>query len=196
MPQSFEHITGVYAYVANAWYRFLADVGDLPELLNKTTPLNIPPITERVAIEINQPSYNYDESPHFLWKELLYTHMNHVWRHDPYASRGDPTAIHVYPLAFEEAAKRMLYLVDVAIERNPNTVIVLQADHGFHRYRTQLYLLDQGYNMEQVLELIHSVFSAIRIPPKYGGLDTPIAPLNISRELINRFVGENYTLLP
>jgi hypothetical protein len=54
----------------------------------------------------------------------------------------------------------------------------------------------QGYTKEQIVELMHSVFSAVRIPDEYGGLDEPIAPLNITRELINRFVGDNYELLP
>ena len=194
MPHSFEHLTG-YSYVAGAWHRFLDGTGDLPELLNLTTPLNVP-ITERVAVEISHSDYGYEPIANFLWRSLTYTHIHNVWQQDPTIAELDFTAIHVYPLAFEHTAQRMFSFVDAAVEENPNAVIILQSDHGFHANETQEYLLDQGYSLEQVLELTHSVFSAVRIPPEYGGLDAPIAPLNISRELVNRFVGQNYRLLP
>jgi len=196
MPNSFWHLSDTYSDVASPWYRFLANAGDLPELLNLTTPFNIPPATEYVAIGDRQSDDNYESFAYFHWKSLMYTHMTYAWRHDPYIESRDTTAVHVYPLAFEYMAQQLLELIDVAIEKNPNTVIVVQADHGFHMRSTQHHILDQGYSLEQVLELIHSVFSAVRIPAEYGGLDAPIAPLNISRELVNRFVGENYTLLP
>jgi hypothetical protein len=196
LPNSFGHLTGNYSYVTGAWHRFLGGTGDLPELLNLTTPFNIPPTTERVTAEIHHSDYGHGSIANFLWITLRYTHMDQAWRRDPNISERDRTAIHVYPLAFEYIAQRMFYFIDAAVEENPNTVIVLQSDHGFHLSETQRYLLNQGYSLEQVLELIHSVFSAVRIPPEYGGLDAPIAPLNISRELVNRFVGENYTLLP
>ena len=126
----------------------------------------------------------------------MYTHMRGgVWRFSP-EQESNAISIHAYPAALEHMTQRILYLVDNAIEQNPNTVIIIQADHGFHLQPTQEYLLNQGYSLEQVLELIHSVFSAVRIPQEYGGVEAPIAPLNISRELVNRFVGENYTLLP
>ena len=198
MPQSFEHLTGEYNYVMSTWHRFLSGTGDLPRLLSLTTPLSIPQTLERVAVHVRQTGYgeSYEPLPRFDWRPLLYTHMAHVWEHDPAIEDVDPTAVHVYPLAYELMVERMLYYVDRAIEENPNAIIVLQSDHGFHSINTQNYLLDQGHSLEQVVELINSVFSAVRIPPEYGGLETPIAPLNISRELVNRFVGENYTLLP
>jgi hypothetical protein len=175
--------------------RFLT--GDLLDLLRLTTPLNIPPptLTERVAIE--QQSYN-DPEPlaRFTWRSLVYTHMNDVWQQDPTMTELDYTAVHLYPLAYEHMAQRIFHFVDIVLEANPNAVIVLQSDHGFHMQPTQQYLLNEGNTLDQVLELIHSVFSAVRIPSQYGGLEAPIAPLNISRELVNRFVGQNYNLLP
>jgi hypothetical protein len=172
--------------------------GDLPELLTLTTPLNIQPpphIVERIAIE-EQSYHDHEPLARFIWRELFYTHGNQLWRQDPALTRLDVTTVHLYPLAYNHMAKRMLYFIDIVLEENPNAVIVLQSDHGFHILATQQHLLAQGYTLEQVLELMHSVFSAVRIPPEYGGLDAPIAPLNISRELVNRFVGQNYNLLP
>jgi len=41
----------------------------------------------------------------------------------------------------------------------------------------------------------NQTINAVRIPEKYGGLESPVEPLNITRLLINSFVGKNYTLL-
>jgi hypothetical protein len=41
----------------------------------------------------------------------------------------------------------------------------------------------------------NSVISAVRIPKRWGGLDQPLDPLDISRVLVNRYVGENYKLV-
>ena len=102
----------------------------------------------------------------------------------------------LYLQQYKYAAEVMLITIDMILERDPNAVIVLQADHGIHVPKSQRYLLRQGYSEAQVLELNYSVFSAVRLPEKYGKLDEPIEPLNISRMLVNRFVGENYELLP
>jgi len=173
------------------WHSFLGSAGDLPELLNLTTPLSITPITERIEIVAGQPNYDCEPQARFIWRGYIDTHVHQFWRHDPTLTARDYTAIHVYPLAYAQIARRALNFVDTILEENPNAVIIIQADHGFHSDVTQLHLLNQGYSLEFVMELVHSVFSAVRMPPKYGGLDSPIAPLNISRELVNRFVGEN-----
>jgi len=172
--------------------------GDLLQILWFNTPLAL--LLVRIVEgfgEADLSSYlSYSLGPRFVLDFLDYTHISQVSRMDPSLTAVDFTAVHLYPLAFEHMAQRTLYIVDAVLEENPNVVIVLQADHGFHVYQTQRHLIDQGYSLSQVLELMHSVFSAVRIPPQYGGLDAPIAPLNISRELVNRFVGENYVLLP
>jgi len=196
IPASFEHLDGEESIVMGSFHYFLyRTTGDLPELLSLATPLNIR--GRPMQIDIQKSSLG--SSPIFNWRALYYTHMSVVYRkrsHDTRELAMYGTAIHIYPLAFNYMVNRMLYYVDFAIERNPDTVVVLQSDHGFHLQPTQKHLLEQGYSMEKVLELNQSVFSAVRIPSAYGGLDSPIAPLNISRELVNRFVGPNYTLLP
>jgi len=190
---SSNHITIVW--YTGFWHRFLSNAGDLPELLNLTTPLSITPISERIVIEVELPDYDYEPLARFTWTLYGDTHGGSFWQHDPTITTVDPTAFHVYPLAYAQIARRALNFVDSVLEENPSAVIILQADHGLHLQQTQEHLLSQGYSLDQVVELIHSVFSAVRIPPEYGGLDAPIAPLNISRELVNRFVGKNYTLL-
>jgi len=179
-------------------HNFIRGAGDFPELLSLTTPFNISIDTvpdENIRFVIT-PHLTIESLAQFTWIVYMDTHMTEVWRHDLTLSRSDHTAIHVYPRAYAYIANKALIHVDNILNGNPNAVIILQADHGFHFGRTQQFLLDQGYSLEQVIELNHSVFSAVRIPAEYGGLGAPIAPLNISRELVNRFVGQNYKLLP
>jgi len=116
------------------------------------------------------------------------------WGHQVAGSRDD-SRIDLYPLSYEYALHTMFNKIDMILEQNPNAVIVIQADHGMHQPDSQQALLDAGLTRGEVLHLFNSVISAVRIPVQYGGLDSAIDPINITRELVNRFVGENYQLL-
>jgi len=109
----------------------------------------------------------------------------------------DPRDIDLlYLLHHEYAAQVMLNTIDLILDWNPDAVIIIQADHGVHSIATQPYMLEMGYTIPQILEMNYSVISAVRMPPQYGELDEPVAPINISRMLVNSFVGENYEMLP
>ena len=186
-------------YFFGRWHR--SSFGDLPDLLTMTTPIkNIPFFWNSRVNPKDYPHGTYtNDLPLFYWKFFFYTHAMHWWESDPkLTERTDESErrIDLYPIAYNYQVKDMLDYIDTVLDENPDAVIVLQADHGFHRAITHEYLFEQGYTRDQILELTYSIFSAVRIPPQYGGLDEPLAPLNISRELVNRFVGENYVLLP
>ena len=188
------HVAG-YGYVPTRWHVF----GDLPQMISMTTPLNLPNNMDRVGLTTDSQEssdYRYEFLANFNVYMIMRTHPSNWWRYDPSLTERDLTKLHIYPLAWDSAARRMLQRIDTILEENYYAVIVLQADHGLNMVITQQFLLDQGYPLEQVLELSHSVFNAVRIPQAYGGLDAPLAPLNISRKLVNRFVGQNYNLLP
>ena len=197
IPTSFEHLEEGEGFGRVEWWLYTFKLGDLPRLLTLTTPFS--DLTSGLRVLV--PSVTYlrnGDNPiaHFEWRIIMSAHMGEVHRMDPYATELDPTRYDLYPLAFEHALSRALDMVDNILKSNPDAVIVMQADHGFHLMETQEYMLEQGYSLEQIMALNHSVFSAVRIPQKYGGLDAAIAPLNITRELVNRFVGEgNYELL-
>jgi len=111
-------------------------------------------------------------------------------------SPDEPQAVELLYLPQHKYAGDMLIItIDMVLEQNPDAVIVVQADHGMHMLATQRYLTNNGYSRDEILELNRSVISAVRIPEQYGSVDEPIAPLNISRVLVNSFVGENYKLL-
>ena len=91
------------------------------------------------------------------------------------------------------AAEVMLSTIDIILEENPYAIIILQADHGVMNVHEDM-ILNSGYSEAQVMEMWLSVMSAVRIPQLFGGLDEPVDPLDITRLLINRYVGENYEL--
>ena len=125
---------------------------------------------------------------------LQFTHASN-WRWQIGEKESDQSRIDLYPLAHEYALCVMFNMIDMIFERNPDAVIVLQADHGMHSRYSQQALLETGIPEEEVRRLFDSTISAVRIPEQYGGLNAPLDPLNITRELVNRFVGENYQLL-
>lgn len=93
------------------------------------------------------------------------------------------------------AAKLTMGMIDRILEEDPDSVIVIQADHGVHAFdKSELY--PQGYSDDQMLEMNYSTISAVRIPEKYGSLTEPLDPLDITRYLVNHFVGKgNYDYL-
>jgi hypothetical protein len=99
------------------------------------------------------------------------------------------------------AVRQMLAQVDTIIAFDPNAVIVIQGDHGIHLIGQDGdfdsdYMYAKGYSLEDQLNLNLQVISAVRIPPQYGELTEPLDPLDITRYLVNHFVGNgNYEYL-
>jgi len=100
----------------------------------------------------------------------------------------------LYVPQYKYVAQVMLNTIDMILEQNPEAIIVVQGDHGIHN-RGRKWLVRQGYPPDQVNEINYSVLSAVRIPEAFGGLEEPVEPLNITRLLVNRYVGENYEYL-
>ncbi|MCL2559334.1 MAG: hypothetical protein FWE07_02500 [Turicibacter sp.] len=137
------------------------------------------------------------EGPRLVYMPLMFTHAARWnWHYDELVGHGAHSyRIDLYPTAHEYAANVMLTMIDLILEENPNAVIVIQSDHGFHLHATQAQLLADGFTELEVAQIQNSVMSAVRIPEQYGGLDEALDPRNITRELVNRFVGPNYELL-
>lgn len=157
--------------------------------------------TSRLSDEVQMLTYLLDsfsvEAPRLTFVTSMITHNWRWHEHDAAASQREATIrTDLYPLAHNYAAMVMLTMIDLILAQDPNAVIVLQADHGFHQRDTQEHLLSLGYSLADIIRLHHSTLSAVLIPAVYGGLDAPLDPRNIVRELVNRFVGQNYELLP
>lgn len=136
-------------------------------------------------------------SPKLVFVEINYTHLAYWYLLGAYNPTGLNNAVeYLYYPNHRHAMLVALNLIEIILENNPDAVIVVQSDHGIHTNQAQRRLRELGYSDEQILYFNRSVMSAIRIPDTYGELDSPIEPRNITRELVNRFVGPNYTLLP
>ena len=196
LPTSFGHLYGEELVARGEWNRFTGSY--LPAFLSEITPL--PMIHHEPIRKDTYITHLVDIEPvaNFTWFEYMDAHMGSMeHRVTEVTEVPNNRRYDLYPtLGFEYSFWKMMGEINRILERNPNAVIIVQSDHGIHISDAQEHLLEQGYSHEQILMLMHSVFSAVRIPDVYGGLEEPIAPLNITRELVNRFVGENYELLP
>ena len=136
-------------------------------------------------------------SPKVVYAVNLLAHMPYDRLHQgdtPLEDKYDATKL--YMPQYTYAAQAMLNNIDMILVQNPEAIIVLQADHGIHCGDfVQPRLLEKGYTPEEVNEMNYSVFSAVRIPENFDGLSGPLDPLNITRLLVNRYVGENYKML-
>jgi hypothetical protein len=110
-------------------------------------------------------------------------------------SLSDPHSLKLYLPQHKFAMKTMIALTDIILEKDPLAVIVIEADHGVHIYDDSL-MYSSGYTEEDMRNLNFNVLSAVRIPKIYGHIAEPLDPLNISRWLVNNFVGRNYVYLP
>lgn len=91
-------------------------------------------------------------------------------------------------------------LVDMLefIKKNDeNAVIIVQSDHGLHSVDDEFMLDIFSKDMKDVQEIRNSVISAFYIPDKYKNGDEKYLdnPLNVSRYIVNNYVGENYKYL-
>lgn len=89
------------------------------------------------------------------------------------------------------SGKVLINIIDMILKRDPDAVIIIQSDHGLHGNSEEDFKKAFGDDAD-ILELWNSTMSAIRVPDKFKtgqefyALQTP---LNITRYLINNFVG-------
>ena len=83
------------------------------------------------------------------------------------------------------------------MNNDEDAVIIVQGDHGLHTVEDKYMLKIFSKDMKDVQEIRNSVISAFYIPEKYKNGDEVYLnnPLNISRYIVNNYVGENYEYL-
>lgn len=112
--------------------------------------------------------------------------------------REDSTNVFDYPEAHKYETKVIIKMLDAILAKDPDAIIIIQGDHGLHGNTEQDFQAAFGADASAD-ELWNCVMSAVRIPEKYRSGEEEYAftnPLNISRYLVNRFVGQNYEYLP
>jgi hypothetical protein len=105
--------------------------------------------------------------------------------------------IMAYPGHHAFAIKTLINIIDMIITADPDAVIVLQSDHGLHG-QSRENITKAFAAPDAVLDIWNSVFSAIRVPDEYRTGSEHYAtssPLNLSRYLVNSYVGKNYAYI-
>lgn len=90
-----------------------------------------------------------------------------------------------------DVLERMTQLV---LENDPNAVIVVQGDHGIHGEWYECAITAR-FGADALVPFQDSTLSGLRVPANEQDADLVNAldnPRNISRWLVNRFVGQNY----
>ena len=112
-----------------------------------------------------------------------------------YLSPSDYARVSKYTGHYVYAYKLLIEMVQYIKDNDPEGIIIIQSDHGLHTFPN----LDELLNLtnKQHQEIRNSVMNAVYIPEKYQNGDEKYLsnPLNISRYLVNNFVGDNYTYL-
>lgn len=92
------------------------------------------------------------------------------------------------------SSRLLIELLDYIKTHDENAIIVVQGDHGIHSLKDTEMKDSLSINQKEVQDIRNSVISAIYIPNNYKNGDETYLdnPLNISRYLINNYVGKNY----
>ena len=138
------------------------------------------------------------ETPRFTIFNFNMAHWPFGFDEEGNYSEGNATSPARYMSNHRFSVQTLLKLVDMVIAEDPEAIIVLQADHGL---QVSLGAITEYFHCtdEEAEGIWNQVMSAIRIPGEEMTQETQIIlsdPRNISRYLINEYVGENYEYIP
>lgn len=93
------------------------------------------------------------------------------------------------------STKLLTEILDYIRKYDENAVIFIQGDHGLHTVEDGTMNFYLETSKEEVQEIRNSVINAYYIPEQYknGEEEYLNNPLNISRYIINNYVGDNYS---
>lgn len=127
------------------------------------------------------------------------TMIHEYWNFDKEGNviRSDNTNLDDFDDCYYYTLKLTLEFVQYIQEHDSDGVIIIQGDHGIHVLPSVYMKEFFDVNDDEVLDMRNSTFSAILIPEEYQNGDEEYLnnPLNISRYLVNNFVGKNYEYL-
>ena len=95
---------------------------------------------------------------------------------------------------YEYSSKVLIDLIQYIKDNDKDPVIIIESDHGIHNKRIAEMKYYFKANNKEVEEIKHSTFSSYYIPKEYQNGDEKYLenPLNISRYIVNNYVGNNY----
>lgn len=139
-------------------------------------------------------SYNENEK-HFTFVDYKLAHYPLFFtQYGEQIGKENEYNINYYVGNYVYSFKLLLEMLDYIKTIDKNAIIVVQADHGLHVYEDWDLMQQLNINNEELQEVRNSVINAVYVPKKYRNGDEELLgnPLNISRYLVNNFVGYNY----
>ena len=138
--------------------------------------------------------------PMFVFVHMMSPHIPHEFDAEgrPYAQ---PPAYHAgYTAEVECLNAHFLKIIDAVLARQPNSVFILQGDHGPHtdwRDMRSTDTLPWEGSFEDWVRDNTAILNAYYFPGQdYSALYPGITPVNTFRVVLNQFLGGEYPLLP
>lgn len=139
-------------------------------------------------------SKNKGNNPKFYFIDNVLMHRH--WSYDKEGNfiRDENTDLEDYDDCYIYTTKVLLEFINYINENDPNSIIIIQGDHGIHVLEEDILKDTFNIDEKEVLNIRNSTISLIYIPEEYRDEDEQYLdnPLNISRYLINNYVGDNY----
>jgi len=130
------------------------------------------------------------------------TFIDFNMNHDPYLFTKDGEVVNTmvawnmenYLGNYIYSSYILMDIVNFIKNNDKDAVIILQGDHGLHTASNDVMKNYFDVDLEGIQEIRNSVISAVYVPKKYRNGDEGYLnnPLNVSRYLVNNFVGNNY----
>ena len=135
-----------------------------------------------------------DNNPKFYFIDN--TLMHRYWNYDKNGKfiKEENVNLADYDDCYLFTTKAILEFINYINDNDPNSIIIFQGDHGIHALDTIVLKKAFNVNEKEALKIRNSTISLISIPEEYKNGDEKYLdnPLNISRYLINNYVGNNY----
>lgn len=134
----------------------------------------------------------------FVFIDYNLNHLNLTFdRYGNRLSKDDGTNLNYYVDNYIYSSYLLVDMLEFIKDNDKDAVIIIEGDHGIHMLEDEYLMNRFSTNMNGVQEIRNSVISAIYIPDKYKSGDEEYLdnPLNISRYLVNSYVGEIYEYL-
>ena len=141
-----------------------------------------------------------DESMSIDDKKFVF--VNFKLNHDPYTFDREGNVIdesmqyiaNYYLGNYIYSTYLLVDMLEYIKNNDDDAIIIVQGDHGIHTIKDEYMLEIFSSNMKDVQEIRNSVISAYYIPDKYKNGDEVYLnnPLNISRYIVNSYIGNNY----
>ena len=144
-------------------------------------------------------------SPHFVFCHILCPHFPFVFNEDgeeisDYEQFFDTRANYSAPYLQQISAinKKIMIAIEDLLQQDPNSIIILQADHGpCYGNNFRYYCLEEGSFHKNLLVERMGILNAYHFP-KTNAPEIPndVTPVNSFRIILNHYFGASLPLLP